>query len=241
MVILIPSLHKCLMLLQMKSSVALLLFGLAVFVATISARPNHSEPDLSNDESNFDHNIAESRHHSRRERRRHSRQISDRYERLSPSHYITKAEFELYKQTRESIDLDSTKADVKIIKQLLREYIDFLKKPYSSPAGPATGGYAQPIYIMLPPNPYSQIPPVKPCNSYNNANNGPDLNNRNGPDDNVINTDEDENDEGRPISFKPVNTNSPQGRPLPPVEHGSVQAGVSYNCIKIIINLFYGI
>ncbi|XP_013171208.1 PREDICTED: uncharacterized protein LOC106120402 isoform X2 [Papilio xuthus] len=113
----------------MKSSVALLLFGLVVFVATTSARPNYSETDLSTFDENkeLDHSTAQNRQH-RRQRRRHSRQISDRL-----------------------------------------------------------GGESN----------------------------------------NNINTiEEDEEDEGRPISFKPVDSNTPS-KPFPPVEHGSVQAGLT--------------
>ncbi|XP_014370397.2 uncharacterized protein LOC106720300 isoform X2 [Papilio machaon] len=114
----------------MKSSVALLLFGLVVFVATTSARPNYSESELSTfeEERELDHGMEQNRQH-RRQRRRHSRQISDRF-------------------------------------------------------------------------------------SEGNNNN-------------VITIDEDDDDEGRPISFEPVNSNKPQARPPPPVEHGSVQAGLS--------------
>ncbi|XP_014370396.2 uncharacterized protein LOC106720300 isoform X1 [Papilio machaon] len=195
----------------MKSSVALLLFGLVVFVATTSARPNYSESELSTfeEERELDHGMEQNRQH-RRQRRRHSRQISDRYDNFSPWYY-------------------DVKRQLHIIEQQVKELNDYVKNR-QSPSGPAYGGYLpQPIYIPVPSYPSSLLQPVQSSCSCNKSNNNPNLGNRfsEGNNNNVITIDEDDDDEGRPISFEPVNSNKPQARPPPPVEHGSVQAGLS--------------
>ncbi|XP_013171203.1 PREDICTED: uncharacterized protein LOC106120402 isoform X1 [Papilio xuthus] len=190
----------------MKSSVALLLFGLVVFVATTSARPNYSETDLSTFDENkeLDHSTAQNRQH-RRQRRRHSRQISDRYDNFSPRFYY---------DNRQLHD----------IRQQINELHDIIKNRQWQ-FGPAYGGnQPQQIYIQVVP--YPVVP--QPSCSCNKANNLPNLDNRlGGESNNNINTiEEDEEDEGRPISFKPVDSNTPS-KPFPPVEHGSVQAGLT--------------
>ncbi|XP_068631253.1 uncharacterized protein [Battus philenor] len=48
------------------------------------------------------------------------------------------------------------------------------------------------------------------------------------------NTVENDDDGARPISFKPVNVNRPQGTQPPPVEHGSIQAGVTTTAAPLL-------
>ncbi|XP_068631252.1 uncharacterized protein [Battus philenor] len=207
----------------MKTSIVLfgLLFGLVALIVNSSARPNHGELDLSTlDDGEINSNYEErDKENNRRGRRtRHSRHIFKRYDYPPPWSY-----------DRDYLDLQKLYQIEKLIEEL-REPIKSRQQVSNNPL--------QVVYIPIPIY-------LNMCSSDNKkisvtnvgSRGGFENENENVPNwvwDQGENTVENDDDGARPISFKPVNVNRPQGTQPPPVEHGSIQAGVTTTAAPLL-------
>ncbi|CAK1598979.1 unnamed protein product [Parnassius mnemosyne] len=202
--------------------VAVVVLGLLIFVAISNARPDlsHSDSSILEDEREEESGYVErnQEYDGRRRKTRHSRQIFNGYDYPWPPSYESHKNLRLLEEILFQV------------KKLTEEVSGSLKSFRQQP------GYTppQPIYIPYPI--YLPALGSKCFNGVNNnSNNVPDTNTRfsENIDKNQIwgieqgenNVDNDDFDGTRPISLKPLDLNRPQGRPIPPVDHGSSQAG----------------
>ncbi|CAG4993759.1 unnamed protein product [Parnassius apollo] len=200
--------------------VSVLVLALLLFVAISNARPNLSQSDSSifEDEKEEESGYVErnQEYDGRRRRTRHSRQIFYGYDYPWPSSYESHKNLRLLEEILFQV------------KKLTEEVSGSLKRQQAGYTPP------QPIYI-----PYPVYIPALGSKCFdgvnNNLSNVPDTDSRFpvifdknqiwGIDQGENTVDNDDSDGTRPISLEPVNSNRPQGRPIPSVEHGSSQAG----------------